>query len=119
MTSTEAKWITTVWRTVFDLITLFMHRSQHTQLDYYAKFKSTHGAGAGDGDGGAAVVIASCFSSFFVILQSNWTNRSFKQHSYIHYDFILQPKNSNTRINENFVVVVVVVIECLFQILNL
>lgn len=38
MTSTEAKWITTVWRTVFDLITLFMHRSQHTQLDYYAKF---------------------------------------------------------------------------------
>lgn len=42
-----------------------MHRSQHTQLDYYAKFKSTHGAGSGDGDGGAAVVIASCFSSFF------------------------------------------------------
>lgn len=44
-----------------------MHRSQHTQLDYYAKFKSTHGAGAGDGDGGAAVVIASCFSSFFLL----------------------------------------------------
>lgn len=67
-----------------------MHRSQHTQLDYYAKFKSTHGAG--NGDGGAAVVIASCFSSFFVLFcnQTKPTGLSNNTHRFITISFSSQ-----------------------------